>query len=156
MVDRNELNREQLEQWLDESGLSHYVCDQCHGLHLPRLQELEGVTDSRLFVEPWGLLLSTEIVVRPTAILPLATDLTRLNIDYPVLKLFLDIVDDAMPQLVSGASLLTGAGLTGAQFIHFLTTSIEATRQLVAEMTHLDYILPDENTPQGPRESRVH
>lgn len=156
MAEANLLNREQLEAWLDHAGASHYVCDQCQGLHLSGLQELEGVSDSRLFIEPWGLLLSTELVIRPTAILPLAGDLARLNMDYPFLKLFLDIVDDAMPQLVSGVCVLTGAGLSEPQFQLFVSSAAEALRQLVAEMTHLDYLLPDENAPQTPRGSRVH
>lgn len=150
------LTREALEQWLDRMGVSHYVCDQCQGLHLPSLQELDGVADSRLFIEPWGILLSTELVIRPTAILPLAGDLARLNMDYPTIKLFLDVVDDAMPQLVGGGCLLTGAGLLEPQFQLFVTNGSEALRQLAAEMAHLDYLLPDENSPQAPRGSRVH
>lgn len=150
------LTREQLEQWLDQIGISHYVCDQCQGLHLPSLQELDGVSDSRLFIEPWGVLFSTELVVRPTAILPLASDLARLNMDYPTIKLFLDVVDDAMPQLVGGGCLLTGAGVTPPQFHLFVTNAADALRQLAAEMAHLDYLLPDENSPQTPRASRVH
>src|SRR5690606_26664289 len=64
----------QLEEWLEKAGIEHYTCDQCNGLHLPRLQELEGAVDSRVFVEPWGILLSTEFVIRPTAMLVVAAD----------------------------------------------------------------------------------
>lgn len=156
MSDESVLDRQQLEEWLDHTGTAHYVCDQCQGLHLPGLQGLDGVADSRLFIEPWGVLFSTELVIRPTAILPLASDLARLNMDYPTLKLFLDIVDDAMPQLVGGAWVLGGAGLEEAQFQLFVANASEALRQLIAEMAHLDYLLPDESAPQTSRESRVH
>jgi len=146
----------QLERWLSRAGIDYYLCDQCNGLHLAGLQELEGVVDSRIFVESWGLLISTELVVRPVALLPIAADLGRLNVDYPTLKLFLDIVDDAMPQLVAGAMHLTGAGISEAQFQLFVGTTMEAVRQLVAESQHLDYLLPDETTEQSPKQPRVH
>ena len=71
MSDLTALDQGQLENWLNRAGISHYICDQCHGLHLSGLQELDGVADSRLFVEPWGLLLSTELVIRPVALLPI-------------------------------------------------------------------------------------
>ena len=118
--------------------------------------ELEGVTDARLFIEPWGILFSTELVVRPVALLPLVADLGRLSVDYPILKVFLDVVDDAMPQLVSGASLLTGAGISDAQFRLFISNAMEAMRQLAAEALHLDYLLLDDNADKAPTQPRVH
>jgi hypothetical protein len=156
MSDNHPLERTQLERWLSRAGIDYYLCDQCNGLHLSGLQELEGVVDSRLFIETWGLLLSTELVIRPVALLPLAADLGRLNMDYPTLKLFLDIVDDAMPQLVVGAMQLSGAGITEEQFQLFVSTAMEAMRQVVAESRHLDYILPDENAQPSPKQPRVH
>lgn len=154
----NPPDQRQLEQWLNRAGISFYLCDQCNGLHVSGLQELEGVADARLFIEPWGILFSTELVIRPVALLPLAADLGRLNIDYPTLKLFLDIVDDAMPQLVAGSMWLTGAGLNEAQFQLFVNTTMEAVRQLADESGHLDYLLPDENTEsdQPIKQPRVH
>ncbi len=151
-------DQRQLEQWLNQAGISFYICDQCNGLHVSGLQELEGIADARLFIEPWGILFSSELVIRPVALLPLAADLGRLNIDYPTLKLFLDVVDDAMPQLVAGGLWLTGAGLSETQFQLFMNTTMEAVRQLVAECGHLDYLLPDENAekPAPARQSRVH
>ncbi|HSB96551.1 MAG TPA: YbjN domain-containing protein [Spongiibacteraceae bacterium] len=156
MSDNMALDQGQLENWLNRAGISHYICDQCNGLHLSGLQELEGVVDSRLFIESWGILLSTELVIRPVALLPIVADLGRLNIDYPTLKLFLDIVDEAMPQLAVGATQLSGAGLNEAQFRLFITTTMEAVRQLASECDHLDYLLPDEDAEQNPRPVRVH
>lgn len=151
-------DQRQLEEWLNRVGISFYLCDQCNGLHVSGLQELDGVADARLFIEPWGILFSTELVIRPVALLPIAADLGRLNIDYPTLKLFLDVVDDAMPQLVAGGMWLTGAGITEAQFQLFVNNTMEAVRQLSAECSHLDYLLPDENLDNNPpiKQSRVH
>lgn len=151
-------DQSQLEQWLNRAGISFYICDQCNGLHVSGLQELEGVADARLFIESWGILFSTELVIRPVALLPLSADLGRLNVDYPTLKLFLDIVDDAMPQLVAGGLWLTGAGLSETQFQLFMNATMEAVRQLAAECGHLDYLLPEENSDKQPplKQQRVH
>lgn len=150
------VDAEQLKDWLKTAGFDHYTCDQCNGLHLSRLQELVGVVDSRLFIEPWGLLLSTEFVIRPTAMLVIAADSGRLNMDYPTLKLFMDVVDDAMPQLVSGATILSGAGISEEQFRLFISTCVDAVSQLAAELQHLDYLLPEEGEEPAPRQTHVH
>jgi hypothetical protein len=146
----------QLEDWLNRAGIGFYLCDQCNGLHVSGVQELEGVADARVFIEPWGILFSTELVVRPIALFPLAADLGRLNIDYPTLKLFLDVVDDAMPQLVAGAMWLTGAGIDEAQFRLFMDTAVEAVRQLATESLHLDYLLLEEGSEPAIKQPRVH
>lgn len=146
----------QLEHWMNRAGISFYLCDQCNGLHISAVQEVEGVADARLFIEPWGILFSTELVMRPVALLPMAADLGRLNIDYPTLKLFLDVVDDAMPQLVAGAMWLTGAGIDEGQFRLFMNTTIEAVRQLATECIHLDYLLLEEDGETAARQPRVH
>ena len=156
MSDSNTLDRKQLEKWLTHAGFSFSLCDQCSGLHLASLQEIDGVVDSRLFLEPWGLLLSTELEIRPSALLVLSADLGRLHMDYPTLKLFLDVVDDGMPQLVVGATALTGAGLEEAQFRLFVSTAVDATRQLAAEAHHLDYILPAEGAEPSAKQPHVH
>lgn len=133
-------SRAQVVRWLDRAGIDFYQCDECHGLHLPRLQALEGAGDAGLYVESYGIVLSSELVIRPMAMLPLVADLGRLSMDYPLLKLFQDVVDDGMPQLVAGASLLTAAGVHFEQFQLFLNSVIEATTELAAECRHLDYL----------------
>ncbi len=139
-----------IHQWLRNAHIEYYLCNHCNGLHLSDLQGLAGVVESRLFVEDWGLLISTEFVVRPTAILPLATDLGRLNADYPSLKLFLDVVDDAMPQLVAGATVLTGAGISEAQFVLFVTTAQDMMSRLAGELGEMDMLLPEEGQTMTP------
>ncbi len=143
-----------LMEWLDESRLEHHTCNQCEGLHLKVLQEIEGVIDSRLFLESYGLLLTTELEIRPMALLPLAADLGRINMDHPTLKVFLDVVDDATPQLVVAGNLPVAAGLTLEQFALFVGTTVAATRQLAAECLQLDYLFPQaEGGQQAPSHS---
>jgi hypothetical protein len=145
-----------LEDWLEDVRLENYLCNHCEGLHINALQDLEGVVNSRIFLQEWGLLFSTELEIRPMALLPLAADLGRLNMDYPTLKVFLDIVDDATPQLVVAANMLTGAGLTLEQFTEFVVTTMEGTGQLAAECLSLDYLFEEGGQPQFSGSRSLH
>jgi hypothetical protein len=136
-------DRAQLQQWLKDARVDYSECGECEGLHLAALQGIEGVIDSRLFLERYGLLLTTEIEIRPMALMPLAADLGRINMDYPILKIFLDVVDDATPQLVMAGVLPTQAGLTLAQCAHFVSSVMDASRQLSAECLQLDYLFAE-------------
>lgn len=150
MTDQTSSLADRLHEWLSEANIEYYLCDQCNGLHLSSIQSLAGVVESRLFMEDWGLLISTEYLVRPTAILPLATELGRLNAGYPTLKLFLDVVDDALPQLVAGATVLTAAGISSEQFILFVTTAQDLMARLTGELGELDFLLPEEGEALTP------
>lgn len=129
-----------LQDWLDQAGIQYYQCGQCEGLHIRMLKETPGVIDSRLFLEDYGLLLSTELEVRPTALLQVSADLGRLNMDFPTLKVFLDIVDEAMPQLVVAGLIPLAVGLSQEQFDHFIATTVEATGQLAEGCAQLNYL----------------
>ncbi|EKP0262340.1 YbjN domain-containing protein [Aeromonas sobria] len=124
---------EMVMRWLQQARIEHYVCDQCHGIHIVSLQSVDGIQESRIFVEEEGLLFSSELEVRPSAMLPLVADLGRLNMQYPSLKVFLDIIDDNLPRLVVGHTIFTNAGLTVEQFLLFVQSTIAATHELVAE-----------------------
>ncbi|RLQ23148.1 YbjN domain-containing protein [Seongchinamella sediminis] len=150
------LDRALIEAWLDEARVEYYTCDHCEGLHLQSLQDIEGIIDSRLFLEPWGLLLTTELEVRPMALLPLAADLGRLNMDYPALKLFQDVVDDATPQLVIAGTQLAGAGLTLEQFATFVATTVAATRQVSTECRQLNYLFAEAKPGEHPGPTAIH
>ena len=152
----HKLDRARLVRWLKDARVEFSECGECEGLHLAALKGIEGVIDSRLFLERYGLLLTTELEIRPMALLPLAAGLGRLNMDYPTLKIFLDVVDDATPQLVMAGVFLTQAGLTLAQCAHFLSTSMEATRQLSAECLHLDYLFEEGETRSATPRTALH
>ncbi len=150
------IDKATVEQWLAEARVEFFTCERCEGLHLSTLQETEGVIDSRLFLEPWGLLLTTELEIRPMALLPLAADLGRLNMDYPTLKLFQDVVDDATPQLVAAGTCLGGAGLNLEQFADFVATTIRVTRQVAAECLQLNYLFAQADPDVLPGSSALH
>ncbi|MFV8817482.1 YbjN domain-containing protein [Haliea sp. E17] len=150
------LTRKLLEDWLAEARVEFHTCDQCPGLHLPILQDIEGVIDSRLFLEPWGLLLTTELEIRPMALLPLAADLGRLCMDYPTLKMFQDVVDDATPQLVVASPQLGAAGLTLEQFATFVGTTVAATRKVAEECLQLNYLFAPADPSLTPGSHALH
>ncbi len=132
-----------IEKWLGESGHESYICDQCSGLHISALQAQDGVLDSRLFVEPWGLLFTTELELRASAVLAVAADLPRLNMNFPTLKLFLSTPDEASPMLVATSTILTGQGLTVAQFYEFFGVAQEVLNQLLQECQQMSFLFTD-------------
>ena len=138
-----------LQEWLDDAGTEYYLCGQCEGLHIRALRETPGVIDSRLFQEDYGLLLTTELEIRPGALLLVSADLGRLNMDYPALKVFLDVVDDALPQLIVAASFPAQAGLSRSQFDLFVGMTIEAGGHLARSCEQLGYLYsgPESDEP---------
>ncbi len=145
-----------LQAWMDAAATEYNLCGHCDGLHINQLQDLDGVVDSRLFLDSYGLLLTTELEVRPMAVLALSADLGRINMDYPTLKVFLDIVDDGAPQLVVAGVLLSGGGVTQDQFIQFLSLTLDGADSLAAECRRLDYLFPDGGSIEPPPAVAVH
>ncbi|MGO4998907.1 YbjN domain-containing protein [Oceanisphaera sp. W20_SRM_FM3] len=141
-------------RWLSAGYIEHYVCENCHGIHLSELQELEGVLESRLFVEQEGALLTSEIEIRPTALLVLVADLGRLNMNYPGLKVFVDIVDDNLPRLIVADYLHTQAGIDETQFIWIVQQTVMATQQLLFEIGELGFLMQDDEP--GKHSAAVH
>ena len=104
--------------------------------------------DARLFVEEDGVLFSTELEVRPAALFTVQADLTRLNMEYPSLKLFLDVNDDSMPRLVACDLLLGRRGVTFEQFLYFVQATLDATVQLLEDSQQADWLFwPDDDVP---------
>lgn len=136
---------DQVKRWLNQANIRHYICEHCHGLHLSELQEREGVVDARLFVEEDGILLTTELEVRPAALFAVQAELSRLNMAYPSIKLFLDVNDDSLPRMVACDLLLGRVGVSFEQFIHFVHASVDATSQLLEECQELGWMIwPDD------------
>lgn len=136
---------DQIKQWLQQANIQHYICEHCHGLHLSELQGREGVVDARLFVEEDGVLLTTELEVRPAALFAVQAELSRLNMTFPSIKLFLDVNDDSLPRLVACDLLLGRRGITFDQFIYFVQATVDATLQLMDECQQFHWLIwPDE------------
>jgi len=149
-------DRDLLERWLEDMHVENYLCGHCDGLHISALHALEGVINSRVYLEQNALFFSTEFEVRPTALLPLAADLGRLNMDYPTLKIFPDVVDDATPQLVASANLLISSRITPEQFTEFVVTALDGTRLLAEECLQLNYLFTEADHLQAEGSRSVH
>jgi hypothetical protein len=143
-----------LQNWLSDTHVEHYLCGDCEGLHINALQSIEGVIFSRIFLQPYGLVFATELDVRPMAVMAIAADQGRLSMDYPTLKIFLDVVDNAPPQLVVTANMLVGSGITPEQFSEFVVTTMEGSRQLADECLRMDYLFAEPGSvPEGESRS---
>ena len=149
-------DRDLLERWLSDSHVDYYLCGHCDGLHISALHALEGVENSRVYLEQNALFFSTEFELRPTALLPLAADLGRLNMDYPTLKIFPDVVDDATPQLVASAHMLISSRITPEQFAEFVITALDGTRLLAEECLQLNYLFTEADRLQAEGGRSLH
>lgn len=147
------LSAEVAMRWLIAGHIDHYVCENCHGIHLSEIQGLDGVLESRLFVEHENAIVTTEVEIRPTGLLPLMAELGRLNMNYPNLKVFVDIIDDNLPRLIVAEYIHTQAGIEQHQFTWIMQQTMMSTHQLVQEITELGLLAVEE--PQKPR-SAVH
>ena len=134
-------------RWLNAGYIDHYVCDNCHSIHFSELQSLEGILESRLVVEQEGAIISSEIEVRPTSLLTLMADLGRLNMNYPSLKVFVDIVDDNFPRLVVAHYLHTQTGLEQDAFTWVVQHTLQSTQQLLHEVAELGVVMLDDESP---------
>ena len=144
---------DQIKQWLQQANIQHYICEHCHGLHLSELQGREGVVDARLFVEEDGVLLTPELEVRPAALFAVQAELSRLNMAYPSVKLFLDVNDDSLPRLVACDLLLGRRGISFDQFIYFVQATVDATLQLMDECQEYNWLIWPDEFENGPAEA---
>ena len=135
--------------WLGQAHVPHYMCDQCHGIHVVDIQSLEGVIESRVFVESEGIMFTSELEIRPAGLLPLVAELGRLNMTYPTLKIFVDVVDDALPRLMVCDAIQTQVGLSFEQFQLFIASAIACIKLLYAECEQAGYLCTPEPVVTG-------
>lgn len=142
-----------LRHWLDNAGVSFFECDTCQALHLPHMQNFDGVFDAKLDLINDVILFSALAEVKPSALLALASDLSAINASSLTVKAFLDIQDDNLPKLVVCQSLYAAAGLTYAQFAAFIQQSEEQISMVMLEASahHLLFNAEEgEEQPDSP------
>ena len=103
-----------LRQWLDDLGMSFFECVNCEALHLPHMQNFDEVFDAKIDLIDNTILFSAMAEVRPSAVLPLAADLSAINASSLTVKAFLDMQDDNLPKLVVCQSLSVMSSLHGS------------------------------------------
>ena len=143
-----------LRQWLDDAGITFFECDSCQALHLPHMQNFDGIFDAKIDLINDVILFSALAEVKPSALLALASDLSAINASSLTVKAFLDIQDDNLPKLVVCQSLFSGAGLSFKQFSWFMRLSEEQISMVMMEANahHLLYSAEDdaENNDASP------
>ena len=122
-----------LRHWLDELGISFFECDSCQALHLPHMQNFDGIFDAKIYLLDNVVLFSALAEVKPSALLPLSADLSAINASSLTVKAFLDIQDDNLPKLVVCQALPVGAGVTLEQFAWFFRQSEEQVSMVILE-----------------------
>ncbi len=145
-----------LRRWLDELGVNFFECDTCQALHLPHMQNFNGIFDAKIDLVDDVVLFSALAEVKPSALLALASDLSAINAGSLTVKAFLDVQDDNLPKLVVCQTLSTGAGVSRAQFSWFMQQSEQQISMVILEAGahHLLYSGEEEeqllNLPQTP------
>ncbi|WP_426445196.1 YbjN domain-containing protein [Siccibacter colletis] len=140
-----------LRSWLDALGVSFFECDTCQALHLPHMQNFDGIFDAKLDLVDNVILFSALAEVKPSALLPLSCDLSAINAGSLTVKAFLDIQDDNLPKLVVCQSLSVSVGVTQEQFAAFLQQSEEQISMVILEASahHLLYTAEEEDAAAG-------
>lgn len=138
-----------LRRWLDQSGISFFECDSCQALHLPHMQNFDGVFDAKIDLVDNVILFSALAEVKPTALIPLVADLSQINASSLTIKAFVDIQDDNLPKLIVCQSISVSAGITFGQFTHFMKQSEEGISMVIMEAfaNHLLMMGEDEERP---------
>jgi len=144
-----------LRRWLDEIGITFFECDTCQALHLPHMQSFEGVYDAKIDLLDNIILFSALAEVKPSALLPLSSELSSINASSLTVKAFLDIQDDNLPKLVVCQALSASVGVTRGQFAAFMQQSEEQVSMIILEAcaNQLLYVAEEE---MGDGAGKIH
>ncbi|MBP6120944.1 MULTISPECIES: YbjN domain-containing protein [Providencia] len=141
----------QLRAWLDQLKTSYFECDSCSALHLPHMQNIEGIFDAKLDILNNVLVLSALAELKPTAIVTLVANISQINASSLTAKVFLEINNENLPKLVVSQSFSLEAGMTYRQFCHFLQQAEDQIAAIIFEIfsNNLLYSNQDEFSEDG-------
>lgn len=142
---------ETLCDWMDKQHIEWFECDSCQALHLPAMQNFDGVFDAKLDIADNVILFTARAEVRPSALLLLAGELSQVNASSLTAKAFLDIQDDTLPKLIVCQSLNIECGITLSQFTYFMQQSEAQISMIIMEaFANRMLIYPDDPDGQSP------
>lgn len=124
----------QLREWLDQLKTSYFECDSCAALHLPHMQNIDGIFDAKLDIINNVLVLSALAELKPTAIITLVANISQINASSLTAKVFLEINNENLPKLIVSQSFSLEAGMTYRQFCHFLQQAEDQISSIVFEI----------------------
>jgi hypothetical protein len=139
----SDFTRDHLETWLNDLTVRHYLCPNCEGIHLTDLEEQVGVLESRIFLDEGLIIISTELPIRPSAVLPLHGSLNLVNFEHPLVKVTLNLHDDEIPRLVISGTLIS-TELSPSYFNAYLSAITAGSLQVLEHATALDVLFLDE------------
>ena len=145
-----------LRQWLDEIGMSFFECDTCQALHLPHMQNFDGVFDAKIDLIDNVVLFSALAEVKPSALLAVGADLSAINASSLTVKAFLDMQDDNLPKLVVWQSLSAAVGVSFEQFAAFVQQSEEQVSMVILEASAQQLLYKPEEEEQPPEDVQYH
>jgi hypothetical protein len=122
-----------LRRWLDQAGISFFECDSCQALHLPHMQNYDGIFDAKVDIVDNVILFSALAEIKPSALIPLVADLSQINASSLTVKAFVDIQDDNLPKLIVCQALSVAVGVTQGQFANFLKQGEEQMSMIILE-----------------------
>ncbi len=120
-------------EWMDKQHIEWFECDSCQALHLPAMQNFDGVFDAKLDIVDNVILFTARAEVRPSALLSLAGELSHINASSLTAKAFLDVQDETIPKLIVCQSLNIECGITRSQFLYFMQQSEDQTSMIILE-----------------------
>lgn len=123
----------QLREWLDQLKTSYFECDSCAALHLPHMQNIEGIFDAKLDIINNVLVLSALAELKPTAIVTLVANISQINASSLTAKVFLEINNENLPKLIVSQSFSLEAGMTYRQ-LPFLTANEDQISSIIFEI----------------------
>lgn len=146
-----------IRRWLDEQNINWFECDSCQALHLPYMQNFDGICDAKIDLLDDVILFSAQAEVKPSALIPLAADLLCINAASLTAKAFLDVQDDSVPKLVVCQSVGVGGGLTFGQFAYFMKQSEAQISMVIMEAFANNLLINgDDRHPALPLQSILH
>ncbi|BET40207.1 MULTISPECIES: YbjN domain-containing protein [Atlantibacter] len=145
-----------LRHWLEQLAVSFFECDTCQALHLPHMQNFDGIFDAKIDLLDNVVLFSALAEVKPSALLPLACDLSAINASSLTVKAFLDIQDDNLPKMVVCQSLSVTVGVTFEQFAAFFRQSEEQISMVIMEAGSHHLLYSSEEEEKSNVEMHTH
>ncbi|ARU93485.1 YbjN domain-containing protein [Tatumella citrea] len=137
-------------EWMDKQHIEWFECDSCQALHLPAMQNFDGVFDAKLDIADNVILFTARAEVRPSALLSLAGELSHINASSLTAKAFLDVQDETIPKLIVCQSLNIECGITRSQFVYFMQQSEAQASMIIMEAfaSNMLVVADDSDTSQ--------
>ncbi|MFP3028936.1 MAG: YbjN domain-containing protein [Arsenophonus sp.] len=129
-----------LREWIVQFKTSYFECDNCQALHLPHMQNIDGVFDAKVDIVENILVFSVLAELKPTSIITLLANLSQINASSLTAKVFMEINDENLPKLVVSQSFSLSAGMTCNQFLSFLQQAEEQMAAIIFEVYNNDLL----------------